>query len=49
MLCIATSGVVCADRGYVVLSVLLWEFFACYYAIADEGTTQHSVDMHCLT
>jgi hypothetical protein len=50
MLYMASSGVLCADRCMVhVECFFLWEYVARYYAIADYGTTQQSVDMRWLT
>jgi hypothetical protein len=52
MLYIARFGVLCADRCMVhveCVECFCGKYVARYYAIADYGTTQPSVDMRWLT
>jgi hypothetical protein len=49
MLYMTTSGVLCVDRCMVHVKCFCGKRVARYYAIADYGTMQQSVDMHWLT
>jgi hypothetical protein len=49
MLCMAFTGVLCADRCMVHVECFLLEYVARHYAIADYDTTQQSVDVRWLT